>query len=109
MWTVTGQKLPNLLSSSPFPQRLYGTCDYIYLYNGDKCTIGEHVLARHHRPHEEIHPNPTFIARIVEVIQQVGSPAHMQGWGDGILLQMVDLSGPNTKYQMPQLLLKNEW
>jgi hypothetical protein len=80
----------------------------MHLYNGDKCIIGQHIIAR--RP-EGIHPNPTFIARVVEVIQQIGSPAQIKGQPDGILLQTIISSAPtqNNKYQMPQLFLKNEW
>jgi hypothetical protein len=70
----------------------------MHLYNGDKCIIGQ-----------EIHPNPTFIARVVEVIQQIGSPAQIKGQPDGVLLQTIISSTPNNKYQMPQLSLKNEW
>jgi hypothetical protein len=81
----------------------------MYLYNGDKCIVGQHIIARHHHHPEEIHPSPTFIARVVEIIQQVGSPVYVQSQPDGILLQTVNSSAPNVKYQMPQLLLKDEW
>lgn len=77
----------------------------MHLYNGDKCVIGQHIIAR--RP-EENHPNPTFIARVEEIIQQIGSPAQIKGQPDGILLQTINCSGLNNKYQMPHLLLTNE-
>ena len=81
----------------------------MYLYNGDKCTVGQHIIARHHHHPAEIHPSPTFIARVVEIIQQVGSPAYMQSQPDGILLQTVNSSAPNAKYQMPRLFLQDKW
>ena len=76
----------------------------MYLLNGDKCVIGQHVIV------QPSHLNSlTFIACLHEIIQQVGSPNHNNSKPDGLLLETVDSSRTSTKFRMPQLQNVNEW
>ena len=100
--TLTGQKLPGVVDSSV--NQLYVTGTEVYLLNGDKCVVGQHVIV------QPSHLNsPTFIACLREIIQQVGSPNHDNSKPDGLLLETVDSSRTSTKFRMPLLQNVNEW
>ncbi|KAJ3509457.1 hypothetical protein NLJ89_g5213 [Agrocybe chaxingu] len=97
--TITGQKLPNTSSR----HRLFRTCLSFILSNGDTCQLGEYVMIR----------SPTavipFLARVDEIIQEVGSRAADSSLPDGVLVQLVDVTGTSARLRMPQLSLINHW
>ena len=100
--TLTGQKLSGVVDSSV--NQLYVTGTEVYLLNGDKCVVGQHVII------QPSHLNsPTFIACLHEIIQQVGSQNHNNSKPDGLLLETVDSSRTSTKFRMPRLQNVNEW
>ena len=49
------------------------------------------------------------IARVVEIIQVVGSAADLRGVPDGVLLQDVEVVGMSQRLRMPRVLLLNRW
>jgi hypothetical protein len=49
------------------------------------------------------------IARVVEIIQVVGSAADLRGAPDGVLLQDVGVVGMSQRLRMPRVLLLNRW
>ena len=49
------------------------------------------------------------IARVVEIIQVVGSAADLRGVPDGVLLQDVEVVGMSQRLRMPRVLLLNKW
>ena len=70
--TLTGQRLP---PSHTQPFQMYKTSEYVNLFNGDKCAIGQHVVVQHQLGSSEQFEDmpPTFIAHVFEIIQKVGS------------------------------------
>ena len=56
------------------------------------------------------YPNslPT-IAKVVEIIQLVGSAADHRGTPDGVLLQEVEVLGMSQRLRMPRVLLLDRW
>jgi hypothetical protein len=82
----------------------FKTCRELYLKNGDKCTIGQFVIVQN--------PNAvgtTFLARVEEIMQIVGSIADYSHLLDGVLLQSADVNHPADKYRMPHIDLLNQW
>lgn len=100
--TRTGQVLPHLIPNADRKQ--FKTCHEVYLKNGDKCTIGQFVVAQN--PHI---PGATFVARVDEILQIVGSIADFSSLPDGVLLQSADVCRPSLTYQMPHIDLLNLW
>ena len=49
------------------------------------------------------------IARVVEIVQLVGSAADRQGIPDAILLQQVEVLGISSRLTMPRVLLQDSW
>ncbi|KAJ6503838.1 hypothetical protein C8R45DRAFT_894926 [Mycena sanguinolenta] len=97
--TLTGQHLQDWSKR----QGLFRTCKEIALSNGDSCTPGEFVVVRHPERLGE-----TFVARVEEIIQQVGSVSAHSGLADGILAQKVLISRGRPRYGMPSVLLTEE-
>jgi hypothetical protein len=82
----------------------FKTCREFFLKNGDKCTIGQFVITQN--------PNvvgSTFVARVEEILQVVGSVADYSGFPDGVLLQSADVNRPAVEYHMPHIDLLNRW
>jgi hypothetical protein len=83
---------------------MFKTCHELTLQNGDKCEVGQYVIAK----------NPdqlgaTVIARVEEVLQVVNSVADLSGMPSHILLQATDVSRDEGKYHMPHIDLTNRW
>lgn len=76
----------------------------MHLVNGDKCVVGQHVIAR---PPSGL--GMTIIARVVEILQIVGSVEDYSGQPSRVLLRGVDVVRPATKYRMPHIDLTNEF
>ena len=56
------------------------------------------------------YPNPVpAIARVVEIIQLVGSAADRLGAPDGVLLQGVEVLGMSQHLRMPHVMLLDKW
>jgi len=56
------------------------------------------------------YPNPVpSIARVVEIIQLIGSAADHRGIPDGVLLQRVEVLGISPRLTMPRVLLQDSW
>ncbi|RDB27987.1 hypothetical protein Hypma_002121 [Hypsizygus marmoreus] len=100
--TLTGQQLPGSFGESG--QRKFRTNVEVQLFNGDCCRVGDHVVARDHQQ-----PNVTFIANVVEIIQQVGSVSDMSRTPDAILVQTATTSRSAVPYGMPAIDLQDEW
>jgi len=100
--TRTGQVLPYLIPNVDGKQ--FKTCREVYLKNGDKCIVGQFVVAQN--PHI---PGATFIARVDEILQIVGSIADFSSLPDGVLLQSADVHRPSVTYHMPHVDLLNLW
>ena len=49
------------------------------------------------------------IAKVVEIIQLVGSAADRRGAPDGVLLQRVEVLGMSQRLRMPRVLLQDSW
>ena len=95
--TLTGKKLPHLTHGINTKQ--FKTCWEVYLQNGDKCIIGQFVIAQ----------NPTvvgvtFIARVEVILQVLGSVTDYSHLPDGVLLQSADVNRPDEKCHMPHYL-----
>ena len=85
--------------------QLFKTSKSVILLNEDKCWIGNFVLVQSSQ-----YPNPVpAIARVVEIIQLVGSATDRQGAPDGVLLQEVEVLGMSQRLRMPHVLLLNSW
>lgn len=76
----------------------------MYLVDGNKCTVGNHVIVRNPSA-----GSPTSIARVVEILQIVGSVEDYSGLPSGVLLQGVDTNRTAAKYRMPHVDLTNDF
>lgn len=68
------------------------------------CKVGQHVIVR-----SQAIPTQTFLAQVVEIIQKVGSNCFEAQQPDGVLIEVWDSSRASPKYQMPELVTKEEW
>jgi len=102
--TLTGQKFPSIESSTNYPHPVYQTNDYLNLHNSDKCRVGQHVIVR-----SQAITHETFVAKVAEIIQKVGSQCYEAQQPDGVLIEVLESSQACPKYQMPHLVLKDEW
>ncbi|KAF7358543.1 hypothetical protein MVEN_00905200 [Mycena venus] len=98
--TLTGQRI---LSWSTKPG-LFKTSKQVFLLNGDPCVPHSFVIVKH--PHR---PGETFVARVEELIQQVGSIADFASKPDGVLLQKAIVDHARERYGMPSVQLAGEW
>ncbi|KAJ7124727.1 hypothetical protein C8R43DRAFT_898835 [Mycena crocata] len=76
----------------------------LYLHNGDSCRPGNFVIVQH-----PLHAGETFVARVEEIIQQVGSVASFSSQPDGIVLQKVTVDRTLQRYGMPSVKLSGQW
>ncbi|KAJ7147561.1 hypothetical protein C8R43DRAFT_889965, partial [Mycena crocata] len=76
----------------------------LYLHNGDSCRPGNFVIVQH-----PLHTGETSVARVEEIIQQVGSVASFSSQPDGILLQKVTVDRTLQRYGMPSVELSGQW
>ncbi|KAJ7135127.1 hypothetical protein C8R46DRAFT_1362251, partial [Mycena filopes] len=51
----------------------------------------------------------TFVARVEEIIQQMGSPAALSSSPDGVLIQRASIDRIRTRYGMPSITFSNQW
>ena len=102
--TVTSQKFPSSEQPANYPPPLYQTNDYLILQNCDMCKVGQHVIVR-----SQAIAHETFVARVVEIIQKIGSQCFEAQQPDGVLIEVWDSSQACPKYQMPHLIPKYEW
>ncbi|KAF7976628.1 hypothetical protein HWV62_5933 [Athelia sp. TMB] len=85
---------------------LFQTVNEFHLQNGDRCTIGQFVIAR--QGPEGF--GATTPARVEEILQVKGSEgAEMTGFPDFVLLRLADASVASTTYHMPHLKLTSQW
>ncbi|KAJ7753154.1 hypothetical protein B0H14DRAFT_3096750 [Mycena olivaceomarginata] len=83
---------------------LFQTNQSLSLYNGDICVPGGFVIVRDSQTMGQ-----TFVARVEEIIQQVGSLAIFSSQPDGVLLQRAFIDRVRTRYGMPSIQLSNQW
>ncbi|KAJ7770349.1 hypothetical protein B0H14DRAFT_2402407 [Mycena olivaceomarginata] len=83
---------------------LFQTNQSLSLYNGDICVPGGFVIVRDSQT-----VGQTFVARVEEIIQQVGSLAIFSSQPDGVLLQRAFIDRVRTRYGMPSIQLSNQW
>ncbi|KAJ7814354.1 hypothetical protein B0H14DRAFT_3747837 [Mycena olivaceomarginata] len=98
--TLTGQHIHSW-STKP---GLFKTNKQLYLLNGDSCVPHTFVIVKHPR-----RPGETFVARVEELIQQVGSIADFASRPDGVLLQKTIIDHAREHYGMPSVQLAGEW
>ena len=92
------------MATSESPQ-LFKTNESVVLENEDRCRVGDFVIAQSSQ-----YPNHIpAIARVVEIIQLVGSAADLRGAPDGVLLQDVEVVGMSQRLRMPRVSLLNRW
>ncbi|KAJ7844241.1 hypothetical protein B0H14DRAFT_2585305 [Mycena olivaceomarginata] len=92
--TLIGQHIPEWSSKSG----LFRTCEDIVLKNGDVCLPGSFFIIQH--------PNrigETFVGRVEEIIQAVGSIASHAHGTDGILVHRL-----RPRYGMPTVIMSGE-
>ncbi|KAJ7710473.1 hypothetical protein B0H17DRAFT_914738 [Mycena rosella] len=82
---------------------LFRTCKDVILTNGDNCIPGSFVIVKHPDRIGE-----TFVARVEEIIQEVGSVASHSSLSDGIMVQKVHLLRERPRYGMPGIVLTGE-
>ncbi|KAF8180356.1 hypothetical protein BJ912DRAFT_1023704 [Pholiota molesta] len=99
--TLTGLRLPSASTSHGGAQ--YETSEYVYLMNGDKCSVGQYVIAQ--LPHS----GALFIACVREILQRVGSENHRNQQADGILIQSAQITTISQKFQMPELAIQDKF
>ncbi|KAF7976125.1 hypothetical protein HWV62_7571 [Athelia sp. TMB] len=86
-------------------QTLFKTNADVHLQNGDKCTIGQFVIAKH----GDANFGGTVTARVEEILQLQGSPSERSGMPDFILIRIAASDHADDIYRMPQLSLKNQY
>ncbi|KAJ7732322.1 hypothetical protein B0H16DRAFT_1468668 [Mycena metata] len=98
--TLTGDKLPqSLAANSP----LLKTNAAVYLDNGDFCPLDQFVIAR--RP-----DRTTFVARVKEILQIMGTVEDLSRRASAILLQSTTIgTAGDPSYEMPAVGVQNQW
>ncbi|KAJ7728363.1 hypothetical protein B0H16DRAFT_1331027 [Mycena metata] len=98
--TLTGDKLPHsLAANSP----LLKTNAAVYLDNGDFCPLDQFVIAR--RP-----DRTTFVARVKEILQIMGTVEDLSRRASAILLQSTTIgTAGDPSYEMPAVGVQNQW
>ncbi|KAK7032978.1 hypothetical protein R3P38DRAFT_3313080 [Favolaschia claudopus] len=98
--TLTGTHIPSWSSK---PGR-FKTNKIVYAVNGDPCEPQDFVIAREPDGHGK-----TFVGRMEEIIQKVGSTADHSSEPDGVLLRRAVVDGVRARYGMPSVILREEW
>lgn len=102
--TLTGQKLPQSLSSANSPSTLLlRTNSAMHLENGDFCELQQFVIVK-------ARDQSTFIARVAEILQIEGTADALSQRPSGILLQSAIIDNTaDESYGMPAVHLKEQW
>ncbi|KAJ6543258.1 hypothetical protein DFH09DRAFT_1249389 [Mycena vulgaris] len=100
---LDSKKKPSPASRDTDRMGLFRTCGNIILDNGDTCLPGAFVIVKH-----PVNIGETFVVRVEEIIQQVGSVASHASLADGILVQKVLLLRARPRYGMPSVVLTGE-
>ncbi|KAJ7195401.1 hypothetical protein B0H12DRAFT_1299784, partial [Mycena haematopus] len=82
---------------------LFRTCKDLTLNNGDICVPGNFVIVQH--------PNrigETFVGKVEEILQRVGSVKMYASQADGILIQQVTLLHHRARYGMPSVVASGQ-
>ncbi|KAJ7932017.1 hypothetical protein B0H13DRAFT_1451673, partial [Mycena leptocephala] len=82
---------------------LFRTCQDLVLNSSDVCVPGNFVILKNPDRIGE-----TFVGKVEEIIQQVGSSGAQASTPDGILIQKVILLRGRPRYGMPSVILKEE-
>ncbi|KAJ7603170.1 hypothetical protein DFH06DRAFT_908926, partial [Mycena polygramma] len=98
--TLTGQHIPTWSTRPGF----FKTSKQLQLQNGDTCLPRNFVIANH-----PYHAGETFVGRVEEIIQQVGSVADYASQPDGVLLQKTIILRERDRYGMPSIQLSQQW
>ncbi|KZP32183.1 hypothetical protein FIBSPDRAFT_1020441 [Athelia psychrophila] len=85
-------------SASKADQYSYRTCASFVIQNGDKCTVGNWVLAR--RPGH----SDTFVAKVTEILQIVSMFSGLSTEPSFVLVQIGSLSDQPNTYHMSSLV-----
>ena len=83
---------------------MFKTCRELTLQNGDKCGVGQFIIAK----------NPdqlgtTVVAPVEEILQVVNSDADLSGMPSRIFLQAADVNRDAAKHHMPHIDLTDQW
>ncbi|KAJ6461447.1 hypothetical protein C8R45DRAFT_1056025 [Mycena sanguinolenta] len=97
--TLTGQHIPAWSTKDG----RFRTCEDLALNNGDICMPGSFIILKD--PHVL---GQTFVGRVEEIIQKVGSAASHASAPDGILIQKVTLPPGTHRYGMPRVILSGD-
>ncbi|KAF7975989.1 hypothetical protein HWV62_8148 [Athelia sp. TMB] len=100
--TLAGKIIPS--SFHEHTNSRFKTCLEFSLQNGDKCRVGQWVVAK-----DPLALGATLVARVEEILQVQGSVAELSGMPDFILLQAADVRHQAPAYHMPRLKLTNMW
>ncbi|KAF7357585.1 hypothetical protein MSAN_01354900 [Mycena sanguinolenta] len=93
--TLVGQHIAEYASEAG----MFRTCKDLTLNNGDVCVPGNFVIIQD--------PNrigETFVGKVEEIIQRVGSVKMYASQSDGILIQQVTLLHHPARYGMPRVV-----
>lgn len=93
---MAGQKLQGSVVTAT---RLFKTGKSVVIVNGDTCRPGQSVIIQGNHSRN--------IARVEEILQEVGSDAYNQGKADVLLVQTLDITGTSERLRMPQLSTAN--
>ncbi|KAK7021568.1 hypothetical protein R3P38DRAFT_3397021 [Favolaschia claudopus] len=94
--TLTGQHSEEWLGR----KGMFRTCKSVVVENGDVCVPGNFVVVKHPERIGE-----TFVGRVEEIIQAVGSIRAHASRADGILVERVTVLRHSSRYGMPRILL----
>ena len=96
--TRAGQKLRG---SDIATTRIFRTGKSVIILNGDTCRPGQSVIVQGNHSYN--------IARVEEILQEIGSEAYNQGKADAVLVQTLDITGTSERLRMPQLTIANHY
>ncbi|KAJ7874146.1 hypothetical protein B0H14DRAFT_3437824 [Mycena olivaceomarginata] len=98
--TLTGQCLLSWSTKAG----LFKTNKQLYLRNGDLCAPQSFAIIR-----DSSHPGETFVGRVEEIIQQVGTLQDLASQPDGILVHKAVVDHTRERCGMPSVQLRGEW
>lgn len=100
--TRTGEHIPTWAQKSG----RFKTSKLLHLYNGDTCQPGNFVIVKDPDPGRA---GETFIARVEEIIQELGSIASFSSQADAVLVQKTTIDRTRETYGMPSIQLSGHW
>lgn len=86
------------------PSCLCKTNAEVQIANSDKCNLGQFVIIR-----DINNPTNTFVGCVAEILQFKGSVEELSQQASGVLIQQAIVAEPPNNYQMPRMVLVENW